>query len=99
MNFADTDKTAVYRASALPLFELLEPSFSRNSAATVSKASKPGVFQRALARFQYAVAVRRTIAELSKLDDRILRDIGVERDGIRSIAIEIASKSPHTIAA
>ncbi len=34
-------------------------------------------------------AIRVTIAELSRLDDRVLKDIGVDRDNIYAVAVAV----------
>ena len=34
-------------------------------------------------------AIRVTIAELSRLDDRMLKDIGVDRDNIHAVAVAV----------
>lgn len=41
--------------------------------------------------------IRKTALELSKLDDRTLRDIGVERTAILGVAQEIADRREHSV--
>ena len=95
MNYAKTDRHPyhVYRHAALPFFELLEPSIARSPVDGARRGSGKGWFARAMARLQYAMAVRRTIAELSKLDDHLLYDIGLSRGTIRSAAKQSVDKA------
>jgi uncharacterized protein YjiS (DUF1127 family) len=45
-----------------------------------------GLFERTLADWRQARALRRTMQDLQALDDRTLADIGLERDGIETAA-------------
>lgn len=45
-----------------------------------------GVVSKRIARFKAMRAQRRTLAELSKLDDRMLKDIGLSRSELLSVS-------------
>jgi uncharacterized protein YjiS (DUF1127 family) len=52
--------------------------------------------RRAIASWRRARETRATYHELSRLDARTLRDLGIERSGMGSVAAEIAGESDRT---
>ena len=80
------------RSSGVPFAGLLGPSLSREGVSQAPGKTGPGRFARTISRVRHSFSVRRTIAELSRLDDRTLRDIGLRRADIGTAAAAAVMK-------
>ena len=92
----------VSRRTGVPFLELLEPSLLRPANHSAEREPGPGRWSRAFTRIGHRFAVRRTIAELSRLDDRTLQDIGLRRteiDAAAAAAVAMRLASSRTLAA
>ena len=96
---ADTDLGVALRSlTAERLHADARLQRSRLIAATANRAIRflRDRISRFVAEFKRSREERRTYLALSQIDSRTLRDIGIDRGEIRSIAIEIAGGHPAT---
>lgn len=83
----NSNGTCAVSASRVPFVELVSP-FRHISAEIADLMTGSGAFMaRAFVAIRRRRAINRTIRELRALDDHILRDIGIERSRIVSVAV------------
>lgn len=70
----------------VPFYGLVEPVVRLAEAAAAAAIDAYGAIERFAAAARRRRLIAQTIAELSELDDRMLRDIGIERDQVRAVA-------------
>lgn len=92
----------LHHPASVPMLGLLGPSLSRAGHAAAAPDTGPGWLARALRRMRRDHAARRAADELARLDDRMLRDIGLQRSDIRAVATAVAARRftpDHVLAA
>ena len=80
--------------SLKPIAEYIVESFSKLGKAFISLQEKRGL-ERAIAELRKYRTYRKTYDELMQLSDRELKDLGISRSMIHSIALEVYTDNLH----